>query len=306
MAFSGSTDFALNRDQLIQEAAELTGAVDIAEGLEPHLINSFSRSLNLMLKSWQARGLFLHAYKSATLFLTKNAQSYLLGPTGAHCAESTVSTTLSADAALGAGTLTLYSTAGITNGDYIGIELDDGTLQWTTVTDAAATTITSVLTGAASSGNAVYTYTTKILRPLAITDIRLKDSSGNEIPVTHLSQEDYFRLPNKTSAGKCVQVAFDPQLTNAVLYTWPVCADVTTQLLFRYKRPIDDLDAQTDNAMVAADWYMALVSGLAYHIAPKLNIPIDKQVALKARYDEALAGLDDFEEASFFLQPARR
>lgn len=306
MALSGSYDFTVNESEIIKEACELTGKIDIVEGVPPELYESVRRTLNLFLKSLQSKGLLLHTYKEASLFLALNSQSYLLGPTGSHATESFIETTLSADVIQGAVTLTLDSTTGMSNGDYIGIILDNGALHWTTITDTAGVTIASGLAGAATSGNRVYTYTTKIQRPLKITDVRIRQSSGAEIPLNPVSLEEYFRLPNKATTGLCNQFAFDPQLTDTRIYVWPVANDVTARVLFRYKKPLDDVEADEHNIAVPQDWFELITLGLAHKIAPKLRVSLEDQASLKARYEEALADIDDFEEASVFFGPDRR
>jgi hypothetical protein len=83
MTVSGVHTFTLNRDELIREALELTGTIDIGSPIPSEVLASCARTLNLYSKSWQAKGLFIHTYQPAVLPLTANTQSYLLGPGGA-------------------------------------------------------------------------------------------------------------------------------------------------------------------------------------------------------------------------------
>ena len=55
MAVSGTYDFNLDIDEVIQEATEMIGGEDTL-GHEPA---SARRSINLMLKDWQNRGVLL-------------------------------------------------------------------------------------------------------------------------------------------------------------------------------------------------------------------------------------------------------
>lgn len=305
MAVSGSNNFTLTETEIIREALEHCG-IDAVEVIESHIYDSARRSLNLLMKSLQADGLFLHTYQSATLFLTLNAQSYLLGPSGAHCTESYVETTLSAAAALGATTISLTSTTGISVSDNIGIVLDSGAIHWTTVSNVSGTTIAVGLPSAAASGKTVFAYTTKISRPLKITDARLKQSTGSEIPINIVSQEDYFRLPNKTTTGRCVQLAYDPQLTNVKIHVWPTADSTTDTIEFRYKKPIDDFDGITNNPAIPIDMLEVVTLGLAHMMGPKLRIPPQDQSSIAQRYKIARDSMDDFEETSIFFQPNRR
>lgn len=71
----------------------------------------------------------------------------------------TNSTTLSVAATAGASTITVAATTYIADNDTIGITLDDGTVQWTTVDGtpvAGVVTLFAVVAGAAALGNAIY------------------------------------------------------------------------------------------------------------------------------------------------------
>lgn len=302
MATSGSYDYTANESQLIREAIELTGTLDIGDDIPPEIYDMVRRTLNIRLKYWQSIGLYLHTYQTATLFLAKTTQSYSLGPSGDHCTESYVETTLSADAASGAGTVSLTSTTGMTTGDKIGIVLDDGTLQWTTIT--LPNTLAANLTGDASSGNKVYTYTTKIYRPLAVSDFRRRSSDGTETPLDDpVSLNEYFRLPNKTTSGKVVKLAYDPQTINSRLYVWPTADNVTDQIVFRYQKPIADMDDIENTFDVPIDWLAPMSVMLADAIAPKLRVGLDHQQFLAMRAKEIMDNMDDFEQASIFIEP---
>ena len=146
---------------------------------------------------------------------------------------------------------------------------------------------------------------TPIIRPLKIADVRLV-YNGTEQPITKLSISEYNDLTNKDSAGQPNQYAYDPQLDNSRLYVWPVANNATQSLKFKYEKPVDDFTDGSDTATMPIDWHHCFTLGLAYHIAPKRQVPLSEQQALKARYEEALINIDDFEETSIFFAPVRR
>jgi hypothetical protein len=304
MTVSNVHTFTMNRDEIIIEALELTAMHNLGDTPPPEQMESFARSLNLFFKSWQPKGLFLHTYKPATLFLAKDQQSYLLGPTGDHATESYIETSLSANGAALATVMTVTTELGMSVADNIGIVLDDGSLHWDTIASLAPLTITTGIASAATSGNEVYSYTTKIIRPLKISDVRINGTT--ETPISKLSISEYMGLTNKYSVSTCSQYAYDPQLDNVRLYVWPVASDVTEKIKFLYQKPVDDFTTDTDTATASTEWLQCLTLGLAYTIAPKVQLPLGEQVALKARFDEALAALDDFEETSIFFTARRR
>lgn len=232
MTVSNVHTFNLTRDELIREALELTATIDIGSPTDPNILESCARSLNLYIKAWQKRGLFLHTYQPAQLELVVGQDSYLLGPAGA------------------------------------GVEADG---------------------------------LTPIVRPLKIIDVRYQ-SDTNELPVTSLSMSEYMELTTKDSPGRPTQYAYDPQLDNSRIYFWPV-PSVAETIVFNYQKPVDDFTTSEDTAAIPTDWLLPLTLGLAYHIAPKLQVPLSEQKALQARYEEAMQYISDFEEVSFFIEP---
>lgn len=83
MAVSGSTDFSVNRDQLIKDSLELIGAKAPDESMTDSELQSASRTLNMMLKTWQTDGLQLWQRRSLSVTLIADTASYALGPGGA-------------------------------------------------------------------------------------------------------------------------------------------------------------------------------------------------------------------------------
>jgi len=138
--------------------------------------------LNMIMKSWHNDGMPLWALKEGYILPVSSTNTVTLGPSGGHATLSYTHTTIGADEATGQTALTVASITGITNGDYLGIELDDGTIQWTTVNGVpSGTTVTATasLTDDASEGNHVYAYTTKIQRPLKILEAALFNSTDS-------------------------------------------------------------------------------------------------------------------------------
>jgi hypothetical protein len=312
MATSGSVDFSISRDDIITDALQMLGEGAEGETISGDRMDACSRRLNMMVKAWMANGAKLWAMKQATLFLTVGTASYSLGATGTHCTDTYVQTTLSTDEASGSTSLSLTSTTGMSASDNIGIVLDSGSIHWTTISGApgAPTTIATGLAGAATSGNVVFTYTTKINRPQRIdTDAAYwRSSATQDTPVKILSRAEYAQLANKTTQGKIVQAFYDPQLTNGVLYVWPTPDSSSDVLRFWYERILEDFDAAANTPDFAIEWGEALVYGLAYRMAPSAGVSLAERDRLKEDATEKLAicmGYDR-ENASTFFQPDMR
>ena len=189
-------------------------------------------------------------------------------------------------------------------GDHVGIELDDGTMQWTNFGAALSTTMTLIttITDDVAVDNHVYSYTHKGQRPLEIDEVRLVDSNANERPLVMVSRQEYMALADKDSAGSPNQVYFDPQTVNAEMRVWPAPNEVKEYIKFTGKYPIQDLDATTNNFDFPAEWYEAVTWNLAVRLAPKYGKPIDPAMLSAAgAFKQELKDFDR-EYASVFIQ----
>ncbi len=198
----------------------------------------------------------------------------------------------------GAGNITVG-----TVGDFVGIELDDGTLQWTNIVSAVSTTLTllDVTTDAAASGNFVYSYTSKIQRPYSIIEIRRTDSCGNETSVDLVSRSEYMALNLKTGTGPLNQAWYDPQLTNGTLHIWQASNDVQDVIKFTSKTPLTDFDNLSDVSGFPQNALKALKYNLAVDLASEYG-----QNPLQAVQMEALRTKNnlvsfDVEDTSVFF-----
>lgn len=310
MPTSGSADFAITRNDIFDTALSLVNVVGDGETASGNEYATCSRMLNLMVKAWMARGLNLWAMKEATLFLSPGTRSYALGATGTHCTNAYVQTTLSTAEATSSVSLGLTAFAGMSASDNIGVVLDDGSIHWTTISGApgATTTIATGLASAASAGNVVFTYTSKINRPQRIISAYRRNIGGSDTPIELVSRGDYANLSNKGSEGKTIQAFYDPQLTNGVLYAWPTPDVATDVLRFWYSRPLEDFDAAPDAPDFPIEWGEALIYGLADRLCGIYQAPTATRQWLKVEAAEKLeqAASYDSEPVSVFFGPDLR
>ena len=308
MATSGSIDFSATRDDIITESLELLGVLGEGEAANTDQLTSCARSLNMLVKTWQAEGLNLFAMQQAYLFLEVDTSSYLLP--GAHWTTSFSETTLAADAALGASTITVASAANISDADFIGI-YQDGTMLWTTVNGApagAVVTLTDVLTAAASSGAVVYSYTTAATRPMALLEAVVHQFNSTDLPIEIVSRQEYHYQPLKTTDGRVVEIYYDPQVAAGRLYVWPESDDPRNYLKINVQRTLDDLDDAADDVDFPQEWFLPLAYNLAMALIPKYGT--DKQRAAQIGslathwYDMALGF--DREQVSVMFAPHDR
>ena len=314
MTTSASVNFTINRDEIIRTALEDIGFCAFGDGIDPNIVESAARKLNLMVKAWMAKGAHLWAMSQATLFLVPRTASYSLGPAGANCSNSYEQTTLSVGAAASATTLSLTATTGMSAGDNIGILLDSGTIQWTTISGApgSPTTIANALTGVASAGAVVFAYTTRINRPQRIDTegAYWRSAALNDTPIRMISRDEYAQLSNKTSYGKIVQAVYDPQLGAGTLSVWPTPDLASDVLRFWYERPLEDFDAAGDTPDFPIEWGLPLTSNLADLLVDNPRFQVDPLTRARIK-QRAVESLDiamgyDRENTSILFQPDLR
>jgi hypothetical protein len=275
MATSGSIDYSVTAADVINEALEQLGVLGEGETANADQLASCMRTLNMMVKTWQADDINLFAVKKITLFLQKAQQMYELASTGDHAASTYVETAVKVGGSATDTTIDVDSITGVSDGDYIGIELDTGYLHWTTVNGAPAgdtVTITDALPSAIAVDNTVYTYTTRENRPMDIVNA-VRKTSSSEIPIWIKDRKDYVDLSAKDTEGAVNQIWYDKQYGTGNLYVWPTSDNVDDKLILWTVRTIEDLDASTDDVDFPQEWYLPLMFNLAALLIPKYGSP---------------------------------
>lgn len=276
MATSNSFDFNRTAGDIINAALRKLGILAEGEVASADQATDALEDLNLLVKSWPANGIDLWRYEELTVFTVKDKQSYLLGATGDEATFDSFKTEIATAASSGASTITVDSATNIPNGDNIGIELDDGTLQWTTVNGTPVgnvVTLTATLNAASAIDSHVYNYTNIAQRPTRLYNGRIKINDGNEIPIVQISRSSYMALPTKDTTSRPNQFYYDPQLDNGKLFVWPTSDSVKDTMLFSAQRQLQDLDELTNNLDFPQEWLKAIVWNLAVDMAYDYNLP---------------------------------
>ena len=313
MTTSGSVDFGSTRSNLIEDALRKCGVLREGVSASANQLTTGARALNLWIKSPHTDGMPLWAIKEGAVLPIAGVSSATLGPSGGHAATTWVHTQLASAASSGASTITVDSITGISTGDNIGVELDDGTIDWTTVNGAPSgttVTLTATLDSAAAVDSHVYTYTTKIVRPLKIIQASWFDYGSNvETPINIISRDEWIRHSDKTGEGdKVNEIYYDPQLTRGVLYFFPRMIDGDGIIKIWFRRPIEDMDAAGDTLDYPQEWENAVMWSLAAAMGYEFGVPERKQGMLeqKAATEVMKAGEMGNEEGSVYFMPERR
>ncbi len=311
MSTSGTYTFSMAASDLIAHSLRACKVLASGETATADQAEDARVSLNMILKALQSQGPFLWTSEDVTLFLAHDTASYLIGPTGTNCSATVVETEVATAAVTGASSIVVDSITGMSDGDYVGIQLDDGTMQWTTINGipaAATITLTDVLTDDVAVDNIVVTYTTKAQRPVEITQIVRRDHAGNDVELKLISRSEWFTLANKTSEGAPIQYYYDPLLTDGKLYVWPVPTDVTDRLIITHRRPIQTIENVVDDFEISAEWFRFLKWELAAELAPDYEIDLQTLAWLQQKADRVRSEVEqlDIDHGSFFLQPVTR
>lgn len=311
MAVPDSIDFIVTRDDLIQEALELLGVLGEGESPSANQLTSSARTLNMLVKAWQAEGLNLFALKRIYLHLKKTQREYgLSGATSDHFSREHYATTVDGAVTSGNNTIDVDDVTNISDADYIGIEQASNTMQWTTVNGApvgSTVTLTDNLTADVADEAIVYSYTTKANRPMKLINIVRRDSSDTDTEISPpINRQEYVDLSLKTTSGKVNQVWYDPQITTGKLWAWPTTDDETDYLVLWVQRTLSDMDSATDNPDYPQEWYLALSYNLALLLIPKYGTSDTRAGRIEkfAGYYKKLSESFDIEE-SIYIQPTQ-
>lgn len=192
-------------------------------------------------------------------------------------------------------------------GDFIGIILDSGSIQWLNIVSISGDilSLNGAITSAAAIGQYVYTYSTKIQRPLRIYAARTqKNLLEDEVPVTIVSRNDYLSNPDKTSQGDVIQVYYQPKLGNGELSVWSTSDRNDSLLRFSYNKPLEIFDTNINTPNFPSEWYLTCAYTLATIIAPEYKADASIQM-LEAKAQQYLNDVLNFdqESVSMFIQP---
>lgn len=293
MATSGSWDFSLTAAQVIAAAYEDLGMIPPGGTVaSADSVMALSR-LNLIVKQYQGKsdsspGIKIHTRQRITMLLAKGQQTYLIGPASGDARASTAvgRTTISANEAAGQTVLSVNATSDTTSypgttltmtaSDFIGIQQNDGTIFWTTVSSISAGVSVTVGTGldvAANSGNSVYWFTSRAQRFVTIESavLRTSDLDDSALDIYTQSEEYDQGVASKYAPGSPVAMLVEPlrAQTRITLNSQPT--DVTETIVLTVLYPSEDYDATTNDIAYPQEALRFLSWELAFALAPSVG-----------------------------------
>lgn len=301
MARSGVYTFNRTAGQIVTAAARKLGIVAEGENLSNAAMTSGLEDLNLLLKSFPLKGIDLWRYEEMVVFLNTTSSKYMIGASGDRASFNSYKTEIAVAASTGASTITVDSDDNITNGDVIGIELDSGSIQWTTVNgvpSANVVTLTATLTGAVSVDNHVYNYTTIAQRPERVYNGRVINASDAEITIDSMSLSDYQESAVKSTTSFPTGYCYVPTIDNGTLYVSGITNSVKNRLAFSVQRQLQDITSISDNLDIPQSHLKAVIFNLAVDMAFDYNM-VDVNSAqfqaIEAKANQYLEEAEDFD-----------
>jgi hypothetical protein len=293
-----------DRNDIIEAALDLIGVKAAEEPATAADTQDGAAALDRMVKTWQSDGAHLWSEQEATLFVQPGQAKYQLGDNSPdHATEDPNETTLSAAAVETDTVITLTDNTGLLVGDNIGVELDSGSLFWTTVASLGPTTLTDALTGDAASENTVYFYTADLGKALKVPDARRRQSD-QDIEMVKLGRLDYLNLPNKATIGTPVQFYYRPDINSGSIFLWPTPESIDTTIKFTYWRPLEVFADADDAPDFPNEWIEALIYNLAVRRAPAYGMVVPPEVTALAVSLKEKASDWDQEQADIYFQYA--
>lgn len=177
-------------------------------------------------------------------------------------------------------TIGSFAVLNLSDGDIIGLQLDDGTRYWDRILSVDSTTTLTFLnaiTGSdAAINSTVYTYDTPLERPLRVYTPRTQTTNfSSEVMIEMWSRQEYMFQVNKETTGFPVQVYYSPQLIQGEMYLWPTASSVNQRINFTYDRSIAIVE-QTDFVELPDAWLDYCEWSLAYQLCGEYQVPPDK------------------------------
>ncbi len=286
MATSGQTFLVKTCQEVIREAfAQLNIIAQSNQGttLNGDFAADGKIALNNFLKTLQRKRLpWLN--RTSVLFLEKEKRIYTLGANADKaCAQSDLIDRKTTAAALAAQAVVSCDVASLAVGMQAGVELDNGSLFWSTIAviGAASVTLAGNLTAAAASGNKIYFCTEFITDlPLVINSIQREEDS-TQIPLQKYSRERYMGLSSKNTASSPNIYYYSHQLLAGDLYLNPVPENPKDYLNIDYVCPIQVCLNLTDDLEIPDDWYNYIELSTALQLANKYSISNERLQRIK-------------------------
>jgi len=296
--------------EICRDALRDAGIVAVERPITaPHFTMAQSKA-NDGLVMWQALNIHLWAETEALLPLNPGQTEYTLGPDGDHCFTNYIYATSTTVVAIAGTVIPCSNTAGMTLGDFVGIQLSTNVRQWSTISNivpGVSITIDAPLSAAVNSSASIYTYTTKIDRPVRVIGARgATQQVGSEQDLRQETRESYYKIVNKTDPSSDINSwYYSPQLTNGKFLVWQSPLNCTQIVRFTFVKPQYVNQDQSEDVLIPAEWFLAFKWAVAYELGVTYAIDPNRLISIAQKAQDSLniALSNDEEYDSFNFQP---
>lgn len=284
--------FQMTLTEIISDALGIVQIGVDGEEVEPEYYKRMVNVVNRCVLEMQAKGLHLTSYKVGYLFLQPDQYKYVIEDENS--TNEYWSRQLSADEATGQTVLSIDGADDLEVDDIIGITLDDGSIQWTTVDsiDSVTPTVTiaDALTGDAGEDNYIFNYRTALRQISRVHQMWRRDNYVNDVPITQLSQQEYDVLPFKTtSPGLPSQWYYHRALPKGVLYLWTIPVNSTYIIGFWYECKLGQMKDATDTMDLDQFYYPAFTYLCALRACDTFGLSSEVKASVKVTADELMS-----------------
>lgn len=324
MATSGSYDYSVTAAQIITAALEDIGAIAAGETVPAADSATALVRLNFIAKQFQggsdgAPGMKVHTRQRIHLFLAKGQQTYTIGPAATDARATTLygRTTLSGAEAAAQTTISITSntdtttfpgsTVTMTAADFIGVQLNDGTIHWTTISGTPASTadLTAGLPSAANAGNYVWWFTSRAQRFPLLEAACLRDRNLNDTPLNVFDSIKQYELGivSKYADGTPTSILSEPLRLNTRITLDSQPTNVADTIVLTALYPAEDYDSTSNEIAFPQEWFAALEWELAFRLAPAFEKTWTPDMDANHKNALALARNINPENSVLYFQP---
>lgn len=301
MPTSGSTNFLMNGQQIMDHAMTLAGLKGIGQTVDAGVINTTRTAFNILIRSLETSGVRLWAIDKAILFPSWNEAIHELPlmngtvPQAYACFEDDYrQATLAVAVTTGDSSITLDAEPGNVAGDYIGIWTSANGILWYTANTVVGDVVSLYEVGTTTPasipqdiaiGAIVGGFTKLVWQPLRIIEARRRILDQNplnniDVPLRIIGKFDYERIPNKGMASIPIQLYFQPFISQTSVWLWPVLGQTNMVVPFSFERRYQDVDEGIDDVDFPPEAYEALSTLLASRVGRLFRINGDRQTYL--------------------------
>ena len=307
MTTTGTNDFTMTAAEIVEAAMRKLGALhtgatptaaEYVDGIEALnlLLKQLMGPPNAMfpsLKKWKLKYLTLDLTATPEYSLSLKRLAFTSGGTTAIAVGDTITGATSAATAkvmsveLSSGTWA----AGTAAGEFL-IESQSGTFESENLDVGASTNLATIAANSTQYGP-----------PVRIIEAMLRNSDGEDSPMTEMNLAEYMAISDKDATGTPSKFYFEGRVDSFRLFLDCTPPDTTDNVFMAVQMPIEDVDSTTDHIDAPRQYFRPLIYLLAQELALEFERPISADLKMLTAQSVALAQTFEPEDVTVFFEP---